>query len=195
MTKRQHLRQEYTEQRRELGNALTILDILRSGTDQEATETLAHLRLGQTLDQAYDEIVNVRGWRRHDIGVSTVDDQSVSDTPQRGPFEHQGSYSTFDHALTSPADQSAVPSGSNWPQQASSSAPGQLPWPSNEPQQHFGAYQPQASDWQSPMSPESQSTTSEWSSIGLRQFEHPDILDDKLREDPSGGGYHHDANF
>lgn len=53
MTKRQHLNHELIEQKLELERAVTVLRVLQYGTDQEATASLARLRLGGSVEQEY----------------------------------------------------------------------------------------------------------------------------------------------
>lgn len=53
MTKRQHLNHELFEQKHELERAIAVLRVLQFGTDQEATASLARLRLGSSVEQEY----------------------------------------------------------------------------------------------------------------------------------------------
>ncbi|SMR51243.1 unnamed protein product [Zymoseptoria tritici ST99CH_1A5] len=53
MTKRQHLNNELSEQKSELTQASAVLRVLQFGTDQEATASLARLRIGSTVGQEY----------------------------------------------------------------------------------------------------------------------------------------------
>jgi hypothetical protein len=53
MTKRQHLNNELSEQKEELTRAKAVLRVLQFGTDQEATASLARLRIGSTVSQEY----------------------------------------------------------------------------------------------------------------------------------------------
>ncbi|CZT24310.1 uncharacterized protein RCC_10031 [Ramularia collo-cygni] len=54
MTKMQHLRSKITEQERRLVHIGQIFDILQNGTDSEAAEALARLRMGEKME----EVVN-----------------------------------------------------------------------------------------------------------------------------------------
>ncbi|CZT19585.1 uncharacterized protein RCC_05436 [Ramularia collo-cygni] len=53
MTKRQHLNNELVGQKFELERAIAVLHVLQYGTDQEATASLARLRLGSSIEQEY----------------------------------------------------------------------------------------------------------------------------------------------
>ncbi|KAF2164524.1 hypothetical protein M409DRAFT_56366 [Zasmidium cellare ATCC 36951] len=57
LTKREFFRDKHQEQQKELKAALTILEILREGSDQEAAATLARLRTGMTLTEEYEKIL------------------------------------------------------------------------------------------------------------------------------------------
>lgn len=54
MTKREYLRHEHTGQKQELERVTAVLRMLQQGTDHEATEMLARLRMGATVDDAYE---------------------------------------------------------------------------------------------------------------------------------------------
>ncbi|KAF7185840.1 hypothetical protein HII31_12713 [Pseudocercospora fuligena] len=56
MTKRQQLRLDLHEQKDELDRAMSLLNHLQKGTDQEATEMLARLRIGQSIESEYQRI-------------------------------------------------------------------------------------------------------------------------------------------
>ncbi|CAK3792261.1 Hypothetical predicted protein [Lecanosticta acicola] len=53
MTRREHLRRQYEEQKGELDRAHAVLGYLQGGSDSEAAECLARLRIGCTVDQVY----------------------------------------------------------------------------------------------------------------------------------------------
>lgn len=57
MTKRQHLNHELFEQKHELERALAVLQVLQFGSDQEATASLARLRLGSSVEQEYHRLL------------------------------------------------------------------------------------------------------------------------------------------
>lgn len=50
-TRQQHLRSVLEQQGEELARLEIVFELLRSGTDQEATEALARLRLGESIEQ------------------------------------------------------------------------------------------------------------------------------------------------
>lgn len=56
MTKRQQLRSDLTTSQNDLQLAMGILDNMRTGTDLEATESLARLRIGSSLESEYHRI-------------------------------------------------------------------------------------------------------------------------------------------
>lgn len=57
MTKRQHLNHSLFEQKSELDRATAVLHVLQYGSDQEATASLARLRLGSSVEQEYHHLL------------------------------------------------------------------------------------------------------------------------------------------
>ena len=51
MTRQEHLRSRLFDQTNEMAQLETILHAMRHGTDEEATEVLARLRLGESVAQ------------------------------------------------------------------------------------------------------------------------------------------------
>lgn len=51
MTRQEHLRSQLSDQANEMAQLETILNVMRHGTDEEATEVLARLRLGESVAQ------------------------------------------------------------------------------------------------------------------------------------------------
>lgn len=51
MTRQQHLRSQLSDQTNEMAQLETILHVMRHGTDGEAIEVLARLRLGESIAQ------------------------------------------------------------------------------------------------------------------------------------------------
>ena len=78
MTKRQQLRLDLHEQKDELDRAMSLLTHLQKGTDQEATEMLARLRIGQSIESEYQRIQS-----RHADGYSS--DRNLSSSYSEGP--------------------------------------------------------------------------------------------------------------
>ncbi|KAF2164424.1 hypothetical protein M409DRAFT_56689 [Zasmidium cellare ATCC 36951] len=191
MTRRQHLRQEFDEQRRELDSAMNILDVLRHGSDQEATETLARIRLGETLREANDGIENARSLKNEETASSAGDVQSAPDTPSTHAFDHQGH---LDHARAraSFSTASAIPSSNYWSQgppqpQVQAFAPSSSRRSSQrqqqQQQQNLGTLETQNFTWPSPLSSDPQSAVSEWSGIGIQQFEQLEQFDFEMDSD------------
>lgn len=56
VTRREHLRRQYEEQKSELDRAHAVLAILQGGSDHEAAQCLARLRIGYTVDEVYQMI-------------------------------------------------------------------------------------------------------------------------------------------
>lgn len=56
MTKRQQLRYDLSERQEQLERAMGILHHMQQGTDHEATESLARLRIGQSIDSEFRRI-------------------------------------------------------------------------------------------------------------------------------------------
>lgn len=56
VTKRQHLRLELVEQTQQLERVNTVMDVLRHGTGEQATSTLARLRMGYSVEDEYNLI-------------------------------------------------------------------------------------------------------------------------------------------
>lgn len=54
MTRHQHMRSQLCQQANEIVQLRVILDTLRDGTDAEAAELLARLRLGESVEQLCD---------------------------------------------------------------------------------------------------------------------------------------------
>lgn len=197
MTRRQHLRQELADQRRELDSAMNILDVLRHGSDQEATETLARIRLGQTLREANEGIENARSLKNEEEASSGGDVQSAPDTPSTHSFDHQRPYPNLDRARAraSFSTTSAIASSSYWSQgppqpqmqafaPSSSRGSGQ-----QQSQQNLGTLETQDLAWQSPLSTEPQSAVSEWSGVSVQQFEPFDFeIDSDMHQLDHGSG-------
>lgn len=57
MTRREHLRHELNDQKHELDRKTAILRVMQTGSDHEATTMLARLRMGLSIDQAYEMLV------------------------------------------------------------------------------------------------------------------------------------------
>ena len=51
MSRQEHIRSQLSDQTSEIAQLKTILFALRHGTDQEATEVLARLRIGESVEQ------------------------------------------------------------------------------------------------------------------------------------------------
>lgn len=56
VTRREHLRRQFEEQRGELDRAHAVLAFLQGGSDHEAAQCLARLRIGYTVDEVYQMI-------------------------------------------------------------------------------------------------------------------------------------------
>ncbi|KAK4499646.1 hypothetical protein PRZ48_010164 [Zasmidium cellare] len=213
MTRREYLRQEYDEQRRELDSAMSVLAVLRHGSDREATETLARIRLGQTLQEANDEIESSRASQnQEDESMSSVgDEQSTAESPSTQSFDHQGPYPNLDRTRASFSTTSAIPPSSYWTQgppqmhsqaytASSSRRPSQQQQQQQQRQQGFGTMDPQNfASWPSPLSSEPQSAVSDWSGIGVQQFEQFDFGTDGdmhyQPDDSASGGPRSTSNF
>ena len=51
MSRQEHIRSQLSDQASEIAQLKMILFTLRHGTDQEATEVLARLRIGESVEQ------------------------------------------------------------------------------------------------------------------------------------------------
>ncbi|KAF2161380.1 hypothetical protein M409DRAFT_28114 [Zasmidium cellare ATCC 36951] len=73
VTKRESMKRDLSGTRRQLEDALAILDVMRYGTDMVATETLARLRLGMDLG----DVLGLHGvggeWRDEEGEVGEVE--------------------------------------------------------------------------------------------------------------------------
>jgi len=56
ITKMQDLQQKLESRTQDLGRAMTVIEIMQRGSDQDATEVLARLRLGDTLQKVVDAL-------------------------------------------------------------------------------------------------------------------------------------------
>lgn len=59
VTRREHLRRQYEEQKSELDRAHAVLAFLQGGSDHEAAQCLARLRIGYTVDDVYQMLGSV----------------------------------------------------------------------------------------------------------------------------------------
>lgn len=176
MTRREYLRQEYGDQRRELDIAMNVLDVLRHGSDQEATERLARIRLGQTLAEASEEIESARSSQRQEDGSIASDEHSASDTPSTMSFDHRGPYPNLERARSSLSSSSAIPSSSYWTREPPQPPMQTFPISTRPPEQQQPQFNPmelQDFAWPASLSPESQSTVPEWIDMGMQQLEPP----------------------
>ncbi|EME44189.1 hypothetical protein DOTSEDRAFT_88426 [Dothistroma septosporum NZE10] len=85
ITKRQHLRNELAHlagQKQGLERANAVIDVLQHGSDSEAVEMLVCLRIGHTVDAAYDHIQNKRSGKPSDLPDTVLSSSlaSTSDT-------------------------------------------------------------------------------------------------------------------
>ena len=61
MSRQEHIRSQLSDQTSEIAQLKTILFALRHGTDQEATEVLARLRIGESVEQLCSILVERSG--------------------------------------------------------------------------------------------------------------------------------------
>lgn len=54
ITKTQHLRQRFLDQTERLDRVNSMMEIFRNGSDKEATEALARLRFGESVEEVLD---------------------------------------------------------------------------------------------------------------------------------------------
>lgn len=54
VTKTQHLRYQFAEQTERLDRVSAIMDIFQNGTDKQAAEALARLRIGESIETVLD---------------------------------------------------------------------------------------------------------------------------------------------
>lgn len=57
VSRQEHIRSQLSDQANEIAQLKIILYALRHGTDQEATEVLARLRIGESVEQLWSTLL------------------------------------------------------------------------------------------------------------------------------------------
>lgn len=104
MTKRQHLRHELSEQRQELDHALVVLRVLQAGSDEEAAQSLARLRLGHSVEQEYHYLQSQSQYQDVDAEAESVESSVASPSLDRSRYSRSTSKDGTSQATPESAD-------------------------------------------------------------------------------------------
>lgn len=190
VTQRQAQKFELDQQQRDLGNALSVLDVLRNGSDQEAAETLVRLRLGQTVEAASKASARERARRR--APIATPDTPSVAGSSQKSGTGSQRQGSHFgggSASVSEPADSPLHASRS-----LTNELRSHLHAESDRQRSQASACDARLSSWSFTDTPETVISPADWDYATTRELEQSDFLMDGIFAQYGFGGGDGDNN-